>query len=459
MHASSYENMQLCYDTYVRGSFLAARAAVTTIDLGSADVNGTYRPIFSHPKVRYLGADLAPGPGVDLLMDDPYRVPLPDASADIVLSGQMLEHCEFFWLAFQEMMRILKPDGLLFLIAPSGGPIHRYPVDCYRFYPDAYRALAKYANCRLIDVWHDDRGPWKDLVGIFAGRVSENQPAPQNSAADRVASLSDACASDSVETPIVKYSSSPEAEVVAGSKPYLEVLKDVHAALKPRRYLEIGVRDGDSLALATSEAIGIDPAPRLTMTLPASTTLYQETSDQFFREHAKTALAAGVDLAFIDGMHLFENALRDFMHLESYAHPATVIAFDDVLPNHPLQAARQRQTNVWTGDVWKIAACLRKYRPDLLLLLVTSSPTGLLLVAGLDASSRLLREAYNPVVAEFTRDYRGEVPTDVLDRNGAIDADDARLRSLLHELHELRSAAASRDEVRGRLLAWRVATT
>ena len=58
----------------------------------------------------------------------------------------MLEHCEFFWRAFEEVIRVVKDDGFVFLIAPSAGPEHRYPVDCYRFYADAYHALAKYVT-------------------------------------------------------------------------------------------------------------------------------------------------------------------------------------------------------------------------------------------------------------------------------------------------------------------------
>ncbi len=64
-------------------------------------------------------------------------------------------------------MRVLRPDGLIFLIAPSAGPIHRYPVDCYRFYPDAFSALAKHAGGVLVESWLDERGPWRDLVGVF----------------------------------------------------------------------------------------------------------------------------------------------------------------------------------------------------------------------------------------------------------------------------------------------------
>ncbi len=88
-----------------------------------------------------------------------------------------------------------------------------------------------------------------------------------------------------------------------------------------------------------------------------------ETSDRFFVQRADELLTTPVDLAFIDGMHWFEFALRDFMNIEQRSHPATVVVFDDVFPAHPMQAQRERATRVWTGDIWKIAGCLRRFRP------------------------------------------------------------------------------------------------
>ncbi len=171
MHPSSLENMQHCFDRFLLDGYLDERESVSVLDLGSMDVNGSYRDIFQHPKIDYIGADLTPGKGVDLVLEDPYRIPLADSSVDVVVSGQMLEHCEFFWLTFQEMSRVVTEDGFIFLIAPSAGPIHRYPVDCYRFYPDAYRALAKMSGCHLLEWRLDERGPWHDLVGIFSKKT------------------------------------------------------------------------------------------------------------------------------------------------------------------------------------------------------------------------------------------------------------------------------------------------
>ncbi|HEX4570975.1 MAG TPA: class I SAM-dependent methyltransferase [Dongiaceae bacterium] len=132
MHASSLENMRECYRRYIAGGPLEAQAETVVLDLGGADViNGSYRDVFSKAPFRYRAADLEAAPGVDIVLDDPYRIPLPDGSIDIVLSGQMFEHSEFFWRAFEEMARVVRPEGFIFLIAPSAGPIHRYPVGRY----------------------------------------------------------------------------------------------------------------------------------------------------------------------------------------------------------------------------------------------------------------------------------------------------------------------------------------
>jgi hypothetical protein len=45
----------------------------------------------------------------------------------------------------------LKPAGLAAITAPSSGHVHRYPTDCWRYYPDGFPALAKYAGLSLIE--------------------------------------------------------------------------------------------------------------------------------------------------------------------------------------------------------------------------------------------------------------------------------------------------------------------
>lgn len=172
MHASSYEHM-----TDLVHRHLDPSRPLTIIDIGSYDVNGSYRTLFNQAPWSYTGIDLSHGPGVDVVLSSPYRFPLPSASVDLVVSGQAFEHVEYFWQTWLEMLRVLKPGGRIFLIAPSRGPEHKYPQDCWRFYPDGYRALAKFGHCDLLEVstdWepHADPGSshWGDTVGVFQKR-------------------------------------------------------------------------------------------------------------------------------------------------------------------------------------------------------------------------------------------------------------------------------------------------
>lgn len=172
MHESSLRHMRRLVQTHLTG-----RTSLSVADLGSCDVNGSYRPLFDHPGWRYTGIDLAPGPNVHCVLESPYRLPMPSHSVDVFVSGQAFEHVEFFWLTWLEMVRVVRPGGLIFLIAPSRGPEHRYPVDCWRFYPDAYAALAKYAAIDLVEATTDwtpdaaaDSAAWGDTVGVFRKR-------------------------------------------------------------------------------------------------------------------------------------------------------------------------------------------------------------------------------------------------------------------------------------------------
>lgn len=172
MHASSLAHMSRLIEAH------CARAhSLEVVDVGSRDVNGSYRPLFERPGWRYRGLDMAAGPNVDIVTPDPYTLPLPSRSADLVISGQAFEHIDFFWLTFLDMARILRPAGRIFLVAPSRGPEHRHPVDCWRFYPDGFRALARFARLELLEVSTDwtpheaaDSAAWGDTVGVFERR-------------------------------------------------------------------------------------------------------------------------------------------------------------------------------------------------------------------------------------------------------------------------------------------------
>jgi predicted O-methyltransferase YrrM len=70
--------------------------------------------------------------------------------------------------------------------------------------------------------------------------------------------------------------------------------------------------------------------------------LVRSTSDEYFSRPDPLALTGGqpFDLAFIDGLHLLEFALRDFINTERFSTPTSVIVFDDVLPRTVEEAAK-----------------------------------------------------------------------------------------------------------------------
>lgn len=140
MHLSSFRNARRFFETYA-GNLKDA----TVVDIGSRNVNGSIKDVCP-PRFRYVGVDFEAGAGVDVVLDDPYKLPFADGSVDVVVTNSCFEHSEFFWLLFLEIVRILKPHGLFYLNAPSNGPFHRYPVDCWRFYPDSARALVSWAK-------------------------------------------------------------------------------------------------------------------------------------------------------------------------------------------------------------------------------------------------------------------------------------------------------------------------
>ncbi len=186
---------------------------------------------------------------------------------------------------------------------------------------------------------------------------------------------------------------------------YLEVISMFHSHLRPRTYLEIGVETGVSIALARREtrAIGIDPEPKITQRLAPGTSIHATTSDEYFAAHDVRAEFGGlpIDLAFIDGMHWFEFALRDFMNIERHCTSRSTILIHDCYPLSRHTAERERRTGFWSGDIWRLILLLRKYRPDLSVKVIGTAPTGLGVVRGLDPGSNVLREKYDAIVGEF----------------------------------------------------------
>lgn len=173
-------------------------------------------------------------------------------------------------------------------------------------------------------------------------------------------------------------------------------------------------------------SVGVDPDFAIKEEIQCDLRLFRMTSDDFFARAMPLAdLASGFDLMFIDGMHLFEYALRDFMNCEKHSAPGAVVVVDDIYPRNAAEALRdkqQRPENVkaWTGDVWKLLAVLHKYRPDLQLIPIDCMPTGLLIVSNLDPSSNVLREHYDEIIRAPDNAADRAPPPEVLTRHNAL---------------------------------------
>lgn len=172
MHQSAMDNGRQFFEVFAKH-----KESGLVIDIGSQDVNGTLKEVMPK-RFKYVGVDFEKARNVDVVLDNPYKLPLEDQTVDIVVTSSCLEHSEFFWLTFLEMVRVTKPDGLIYINAPSSGEYHAYPVDCWRFKADAAAALGKYANqfygfnTALLQAYIDPNGPWHDMVAVFCKDAS-----------------------------------------------------------------------------------------------------------------------------------------------------------------------------------------------------------------------------------------------------------------------------------------------
>ena len=133
------------------------------LEIGSCNVNGGLR-------------DLCPSGsewiGVDIVLENPHKLPFSDETFDVVLSSSVFEHTDFFWELFKEKCRCVKPGGYIYINAPSAGEYHGHPTDSWRFYRDAGFSLEKWSKfcgypVRAIHCSVDTNTQYCDFVAIY----------------------------------------------------------------------------------------------------------------------------------------------------------------------------------------------------------------------------------------------------------------------------------------------------
>jgi hypothetical protein len=189
---------------------------------------------------------------------------------------------------------------------------------------------------------------------------------------------------------------------------YRVFLRQLHEELLFDWYLEIGSQLGDTLAPVRSKTVAVDPYFRAEVNVigqKPALHLFQTTSDAFFASGflARNGIRPG--LSFLDGMHLYEYLLRDFIAAEAAAASGGVILLHDCVPfgfgMTTRDLSRLRPGMAWTGDVWKLIPILQRWRPDLQLVVLDCWPSAIVCVLNPDPESCVLSKAYDAICAEW----------------------------------------------------------
>jgi SAM-dependent methyltransferase len=155
------------YDVHKRGG--------TVVDIGSMDINGTYRELF--PYNDYIGVDIVAGPNVDIIMGSPEWDALENI--DIVISGQVLEHVKDIPKLMASIYKIVAPGGLICMIAPSAGPEHEPPwygnISKERMIEVVEGAGFEVLSCTILPI-----GIWQDNCCIATKPKKEKNAAKSN---------------------------------------------------------------------------------------------------------------------------------------------------------------------------------------------------------------------------------------------------------------------------------------
>lgn len=147
MHKSAMVRMKWFVDNYIPKD-----KKVSVLDVGSQDVNGSYRQLFNNTLVNYVGLDMCPGSNVNIVPKDPYNwKEIKDSSFDFIISGNAFEHIEYPWLTIKEIYKKLKQNGFICILAPFAHVEHRYPTDCYRYLADGLIALARWGGFQVVE--------------------------------------------------------------------------------------------------------------------------------------------------------------------------------------------------------------------------------------------------------------------------------------------------------------------
>lgn len=165
---------------------------------------------------------------------------------------------------------------------------------------------------------------------------------------------------------------------------YKDILRQIFITYEYENYLEIGTNVGNSMRFAKNHCIGVDPnfiVKQDIITDKKTLSLYQTPSDDFFEQYApKIYGESKIDLAFIDGLHVSDQVIRDFHNVMRYSYDKTVVLLHDVIPRTYETSLKNRTTRFWTGDVWRACQVIMDAYTNMNFVYINCPPSGLLMV-------------------------------------------------------------------------------
>lgn len=161
MHQSSFDTMSRMLAQF-------SPKNITILDVGATHNMWNYKSAVEANNCQYKNLDW--GSGADYTVNSYDWSHIPTNQFDCVISGQAFEHDKYWWRTVANIKKIVKPGAIVIFILPSCGAIHRYPVDCYRFYPDSAEVFSEILNAEILEVHHNSESEWGDLAMAFKVR-------------------------------------------------------------------------------------------------------------------------------------------------------------------------------------------------------------------------------------------------------------------------------------------------
>lgn len=128
----------------------------------------------------------------------------------------------------------------------------------------------------------------------------------------------------------------------------IQIIQEIIDKEKYKNYLEIGCDNDENFSQVVVEnKIGVDPLKGGTLRM---------TSDKFFRDNKKK-----FDMIFLDGLHTYEQTIKDINNSLEFISDKGVIIIHDCLPKKIWNQIVPRVYGHWNGDVWKAIVHSRTY--------------------------------------------------------------------------------------------------